>query len=213
MTAETFDNVAAEGGNRTRIVAFGALGAVVLGAGGYFLLSGGGDDAATEAFVAPKGKPKVVAAKPATNAKPAAKPAQLPAATSVRLGRDPFLALYIEPKGAPAEGAAVPPTTTTPVGTGTTGTTTGTTGSTATPTERYTLTLKSVSGTSELRKYVFVYGGASHTVVTGQKFGKYGELVVLGMTTKNGSIVTGALIQVGDDDPVTIDLGEKLTVL
>ena len=204
------------GTDRKKLVLVGGLVAALLaGGGGYLLLSGGGggDDLA---LGVPPAARAAQAAKPAKAATPAKKPAVLPAATAVRLGRDPFVALYVQP----AAGAADPTGTGTTSGTGTTttGGTSTTGGATSTPTVTtsapYSLSLVSITGAAtEGKVFTYTVGGARKSVVAAQKFGKYGELVTLAPLKNDKGVIIGALIQVGDDDPVAIKLGEKLTVL
>ena len=195
--------------NKKKIIAAGVLGALVLGYGGYTLLSGG-DSSSPQAFVpikrAPITKAKVV---PAKAKKAPAKTASVPAASTVKLGRDPFLALYRVPVAA-APGTS--DSTTTPVTT-TAGTSTGTSGGSTTPTSSpYALKLTSIKGT-DAKLYTFSVAGTAKTVVAAQKFGKYGELVVLAYIKDAKGNPIGALLQVGDDDPVGVKVGEKITVL
>ena len=55
--------------------------------------------------------------------------------------------------------------------------------------------------------------GKSVTVIPAQRFGKYGELVVLAYTRNAAGTATGVIIQVGDDNPIDIKIGEKVSVL
>ena len=107
------EEVTEESGSKRNVIALGALAAVAVGAGAFFLLGGSGGDEELEAFVPTATAPK--AAAPA----PTASPATLPVASKLTLGRNPFRALYVAPAAAPAGD-----TTTTP---------TGTTGGTTTP--------------------------------------------------------------------------------
>jgi hypothetical protein len=200
----------------------GLVGALVLGAGGYFLLgSGGGSTDAADTSAVVKHVVKHVE-KPATpvasvkaGTKAATKPVTLPPTSTVALGRDPFKPLYVAPAapGAGTTGTTGAPgtTPTTPSTGGATGTaTTGTAPAATTP---YLLQLQSVdSSNTQLRKYTFVVAGLNRAVVQSQKFGKYGELVVLAVTTNGAGKVTGALVQVGDANPFSMKLGEKATV-
>ncbi|MEX2289865.1 MAG: hypothetical protein WD794_06010 [Mycobacteriales bacterium] len=113
-------------GSRKKVVALGALAAVVLGAGAFLFL--GGSDDEFEEFVPVARGPRAEA--PVATPTPAAK---LPAASKITLGRNPFRALYVQPPagGAPAAGAATTGTTPT---TPTTGTTPVVVGSGSTPT-------------------------------------------------------------------------------
>jgi hypothetical protein len=199
-------------GKRRVIIAGGVVAVLAVGAAGYLLLGGGGSSS-DESFVVPSSRSTAtLAVKPAkkatTPAKKAAAPAAkavLPAASSIKLGRDPFLALYVVPAVAPAATTPVTGAPTTPAA----GSGTGTSDAATTP---YTLTLARVTG-SESKVYAFKVDGLAKSVLAGQRFGKYGELVVLTVAKSSKGAPVGALIQVGDDDPVTIRFGEKLTVL
>jgi hypothetical protein len=203
----------ADEGDRNRkamFVAGGVVAALLLGAGGWFFLGGSGGNSADSAFVATRTvRPAVVAPKKAV-AKPAKK---LPAAYTAPLGRDPFKALYVVPAAAPASTGVVG--TTTP---GTTGTST-TSGSTATTptvptTTRYTLKLVSISKPSpEVRFTTWTVGGTKKVVIPAQRFGKYGELVVLAFSKNAAGVVDKAIIQVGDDSPMDVAVGESVSVL
>ena len=101
MTENTFfepvDDEPAQ--SRRSLLVLGAVGgALALAAGGYFLLGRGGGAGASELVAQPTSRTPVVATVP-TRAK---KPVVLPAVSKVRLGRDPFLALYIPPVVSPA---------------------------------------------------------------------------------------------------------------
>jgi hypothetical protein len=204
-----------EGSRKAVFVAGGVAAALVLAAGGWLFLGGSGDDSANVAFVPHKTvRPAAVA--PKTVTKPAKK---LPVAYKERLGRDPFRALYLVP-------AAAPPAATTPTGTGTgttpgvpvagTGTGTGTTPGTTTGTTRYPLKLVSISTPKpgEVRFFTWLVDGKKTVVIPAQRFGKVnGELVVLAYETNPAGKVTGAIIQVGDDSPIDVLIGETVSVL
>ena len=90
------------------VVAGGSAGLLVVGAAGFLLLHGGGssDDAA---FTVPKRAPRttqVVTSASNVKAKPPVTKT-VPAASTVRIGRDPFTALYVVPASVPGYGAAV----------------------------------------------------------------------------------------------------------
>jgi hypothetical protein len=205
----------AEEGERNRkamLVAGGVVAALVLGAGGWFFLGGSGGSSSDAAFVAPHtARPAVVAPKKVV-AKPAKK---LPAAYKAQLGRDPFKALYVVPVAAPATTTTTPTTTTTTpttTGTGTTGT--GTTGTVTPTTTRYTLKLVSISKPSpEVRFTTWSVGGTKKVVIPAQRFGKYGEIVVLAFSKNAAGVVDKAIIQVGDDSPMDVAVGESVSVL
>jgi hypothetical protein len=190
-----------------RVLVAGAVAAVVaLGAGGYFLLgSSSEDDVATGPVVTHQVKRTV---KPATAVtKAVTKPAMVPATSTAHLGRDPFRALYVVPV-TPAAGAAAPATTTT---------TTSSSGDSATASApelgaEYALKLVSVTKTDGVQVYSFTVAGVTKKVIQGQRFGKYGELQVLAAGLSSNGKVVGALLQVGDDNPVEISVGEKISV-
>lgn len=196
---------------KAAMIAGGLVAVLVLGAGGYKLLGGGSSDTNAVAPIK-RGVPRVVApvTRPAkaTAVKPAA---VLPPTSTASIGRDPFIALYTQP--APA---AVTTTTSTGTATGTSATGaaaptgTGTTASTATA--PYALKLVSVTATSSSVRYAFAYAGTTKTVLAAQRFGKSGEVVVLATTYSSTRKVTGAVIQVGDDDPLTLSIGERVSV-
>ena len=206
----------ADAGNRKAVlVAGGVAAALVLGAGGWFLLGGSSEDAAPVAFVPHKTvRPAATAPKTADKAKP------LPAAYKARLGRDPFKALYVVP-AAPAGGDTAAPATTTTTGTGTTTTTTGTTTTTPTSTTpaagstRYTLKLVSMTTPrpGEVRYFTWAVAGVKKTVIPAQRFGKFGEVVVLATDVNDAGKAVGAVIQVGDDSPIDVLVGESVSIL
>lgn len=205
-----------ESSNRKAVfVAGGVAAALVLGVGGWLLLGGSGDDSAAVAFV-PSTTHRPAIAAPKAAAQPAKK---LPAAYKARLGRDPFKALYVVPAAAPAGGGTSTestPTTTGTTTTGTTGTSTTATGTT-TPagTTRYTLKLVSMSTPKpgEARFYNWLVAGAKKTVIPAQRFGKFGEVVVLASEIDNAGKTVGAIIQVGDDSPIDVKVGESVSIL
>ena len=211
--------------NRRNLLLAGGLAAVLLvGGGGYYLLGSSSADDSAVAFPSRPvhaGAPaRKTAAEPVTKAKPAAA-TKVPAKSVEHLGRDPFKALYVQPvaAAAPLAPAAVPGATTgtspatAPVVTGTTPTTTPASTTPAAGTS-YTLQLVSISKPSpEARFFGFKVAGVSKTVIPAQRFGKYGELIVLAYTKTASGTVTGAIIQVGDDSPMGVAIGEKVTVL
>ena len=100
----------AEPGNRRNAVALGALAAVLLAGGAFFLL-GGSDEVVDEtAFVQAGARPAVTKTAPPV--------VKLPVPTKVALGRNPFKALYVPPAAAATSTGAVPvvPVSTIPVG-------------------------------------------------------------------------------------------------
>jgi hypothetical protein len=193
----------ADGNRRKALVAGGLVAALALGGGGYLLMSGGSSD--DSGFVVPSARKSTTGASTVTKAttSTAAKPAvrTVPAVTSLRIGRDPFKPLYVEP----VEQAAAPP----PSG-NTTDSNQNQTGYGTGPT--YPLTLKKVTTSGDAKLYTFSVAGTSKTVLAAQRFGKYGELIVLGWIKNSKGGVAGAVIQVGDGEPVVIDLGQEISV-
>jgi hypothetical protein len=196
-------------------VAGGVAAGLVLLAGGWFMFGGSGGDSATNLGAITPGVKRPAAAAPATVAKAAKK---LPTAYTARLGRDPFKALYVVPAAAPVTTATTPTGTTTTTGTSPTGTTTGTTGTTPTSTTptagRYTVKLVAISKPSpEVRTATWTVDGAKVVVIPAQRFGKFGEIVVLAYSQNATGAVDGAIIQVGDDSPMDVRIGESVSVL
>ncbi len=93
-----------------------------------------------------------------------------------------------------------------PSGTSTGGSSTGTPPpATTAGTAPYPLMLVSISRPSpEARYFTFTLSGVRKVVLPGQRFGKYGELVVLAYTRTSDGTATGALVQVGDDSPIDV---------
>jgi hypothetical protein len=90
------------GGNAKLLIGLGAVATVAVGAGAFLLLSGGGVD---EDFgvVAAAPRAAVPAAAPTASPQP-----KLPAQSNLRLGRNPFRPLYVEPVAAPAGDTTTP---------------------------------------------------------------------------------------------------------
>lgn len=194
---------------RTVVVAGGLAAALVLGAGGFFLLRGGSssDDVATGA-VPHVVKPVTKKAAPRKAVKASKPVVKVPAVSSVPIGRDPFHAQYVLPVEAPP--AAAPATTTT-----TTTPTSGQAGTdTPTATAPYSLTLVKITGGAHNSAFVFTWkvGGTTRNVLAAQRFGRYGELVTLTAVKSNSGKVIGAVVQVGDDEPLGVKVGERITV-
>ena len=194
------------GNRRSLLVAGGLVAALALGGGGYVLMSGGSSEPTASGLVATHRKPVV---KHVTTTKKTAptvkKPEDVPAVSTVPLGRDPFRALYLEPVSAPA-GQKVPLTSG--------GTSGSPTSDTPTVTAPYSLKLLKVYRGSGDTAPIFVWAvsGKSKTVIINQKFGKYGELVTLAYVRNSSGKTTGAILQVGDDEPVAVKLGDTITV-
>jgi len=220
MTDNTFAAAEPEGGpNRKPLLMVGAAaGVAVLAGAGWFLLHGG-SSSSTDAFVVPHHAPKasgLTGAGTAT-AKSPSRVATLPAATTVKIGRDPFAALYMVPAAPPAAPAAGGPTVTT--GSTATGASTGSTGATgstgsttpAAPT-RYTLKLLTVTGTGKAQTAGFSVAGKTQYARVGAVFGRTSEIKLLSFQ-QIGRGVWSVTVQVGDDDPKDLALGEAISVL
>ena len=94
--------------SRKPVVLVGALAAVLVGAGAFLFLGGGGDD--TEEFTAVAKAPRAAAPAASVATGPVVK---LPVSSKLTLGRNPFRALYVEPVAAPAPaGGVTKPTST-----------------------------------------------------------------------------------------------------
>jgi len=200
--------MAPEGGTNKKVLVAGALAAAVaLGGAGYFLLLSGGDST-DQGLVAPVRKATTKTVKPAvTTAKKAtaAKAAVVPATSTARLGRDPFRALYVLQPEKPAGTTTAPSTTSS-----------SSTSTAPKPGAEYPLKLVSFTnkGMANANTYLFTFtvDGVKKTVMQGQRFGKYGELVVLGYAANSKGKVVGAIIQVGDDNPFGVLAGETISV-
>jgi hypothetical protein len=215
--APSFVDEGESSNRRAVLVAGGVAAALVVAAGGWFLLGGSSDTVNNSAFVPAKSRPAAVAPKKVVT-KPVKK---LPTAYKDKLGRDPFRALYVVPVAAAVTPGTTPtgttPTGTTPTGTTPTGSTTGSTGTTSgtpTGTTRYALKLVAISKPSpEVRFFTWMVAGKKVVVIPGQRFGKVGEIVVLAYERNAAGTATGAIIQVGDDSPIDVQVGETVSVL
>jgi hypothetical protein len=183
---------------------------------GWFLFLRGGSDPAMTGFPHAPRAAGVAAQKPAVKA-PTTK--KLPTAYKAEIGRDPFKALYVVPVSQPASNVApvattpVAPVAAAPASSGSTSSSTST--STSTTTSRYALKLISISkpSGSEVQFFTWSVAGKRTVVIPAQRFGKYGELVVLAYEHNAAGTVTGAVIQVGDDTPIDVSIGETISVL
>lgn len=193
------------------LIAGGTAAALVLGGAGYLLLSGGGGDDASYSLPVRKTKP-VTSTATKTLKSNVPTTTTLPAASTVRLGRDPFAALYLVPVAAPP--AATTPTT--PTGTTTTGTSTGTTTPVA-PAKApvattYPLKLTKVYGSGSELTAVFSVNGKTQLAKVGSVFGRTSELKMLSLQ-QGAKGVWIAVVQVGDADPVDLNMGASILVM
>jgi hypothetical protein len=132
---------------------------------------------------------------------------QLPAASSVKIGRDPFAALYVvsaaagPAAGTPATGTATGTATPAPSSTDTSGN------------ARYSIVLtKITTDPGGAKFFTFKIGTTLKEVLPAQRFGKYGELVVLSWVKDKKGAAIGAILQVGDDNPIGVPIGVKTSV-
>ena len=211
----------AEAGSRRNLLLLGGLAAVLL-AGGAYVLLGGGEEAVEDVAFRP-GTPRVAAAAAA-----APKPAKLPVATKVPLGRNPFKALYVVPvaaAGAPGGTPQITPTSTTtptsgtpivvvvpataPTGTVTPPTSGGTPGAPAArPSAQSTVALKGVSTKTGTAVGTFVYDGQTVTGGKGQVMAGRLKVISLIPLTRGGWY---AMLKLGDG--AAFEVHENQTVV
>jgi hypothetical protein len=214
MTDNTFAAPVGDGetgANRKMLLVGGAAAVAVLAGAGWFLLHGGSSSDNLALPVA-HGAPVVAHHAQVTKATLKTKVAttKLPAVSSVKIGRDPFAALYVVP-AAPAAGSgstttSTAPTTTTTIAPATSATDTSTNA-------RYTVVLTKVATSPGGGKYfTWKIGTTYKTVIPNQRFGKYGELVVLTWVKNTKGAIIGAVLQVGDDNPIGVPIGVKTSV-
>ena len=184
--------------SRRNAVVAAAVAVVVIAAGGFFLLSGGDSSSNVDTAVG-SASPRVATAERAntTTKKTTTKAAtQLPAVSTVRLGRNPFIALYVVPVVA----AVAPP---------------GAGGSAATPSDpvakTYALKLGSVRGSGKDLAASFAVDAQTSVVKVGGVFGPKGELKLLSLHQGSNGAWTAAL-QVGDGQPVDAAMGQTVHV-
>jgi hypothetical protein len=201
--------------NKRNLVLVAAAAAVAVLFLGWFLFLRGGSDPAMTGFPHAPRAAGVAAQKPAVKAVTSKK---LPTAYKAEIGRAPVKALYVVP--VVATDSNVTPVATTPVAPSaapaSSGSTSNSTSTTTTPTTtHYALKLISVSkpSGSEVQFFTWSVAGKRTVVIPAQRFGKYGELVVLAYEHNAAGTVTGAVIQVGDDTPIDVSIGETISVL
>ena len=179
--------------SRSKLLAIGltlSLSVVTAGYAAMSLLSGAEPESPPLAQV-----PRTVLTKPSLM--PSPKALRVPVVYTEQLGRDPFAPLYVVPvaavAGAPAASAA-------PV---------------ASPGAKYPLKLTGVTPASgsAATTAAFLVSGVAKRVLLGQRFGTHGELLVLSVNTSAAGKVTGVTVQVGDDQPAVIKIGETISVL
>jgi hypothetical protein len=213
MTDNTFAAAPAEeaaGSSRKLVLVGGAAAVAVLAGAGWFLLHGGSDSDSAALPVVHRAPVVAHNAQVATSTlKSKVATTKLPAASTVKIGRDPFAALYVAPVAAPAGTG----TTTSTAPTGTTTATTPTNPTDTAANARYTIVLTKVTtGSGGAKFFTFKIGTTYKTVIPAQRFGKYGELVVLTWVENSKHAVIGAVLQVGDDNPIGVPIGVKTSV-
>lgn len=212
MTETSFEAPTAEGpgSNRKRLVAGGAAAVVVLGAAGFLLLHPGGSSS-NEAFTPVVHHAAVTKSRTSAAGKAAVRQSTLPAASTVKIGRDPFAALYMVPVAPAANSTASTATTTSTTTTSATGAGAGGSTSPAVPT-RYTLTLLSVTGTGKTQTAAFSVAGKTQYARVGSVFGRTSEVKLLSFQ-QIARGVWSVTVQVGDDNPADLAKGESISVL
>jgi hypothetical protein len=205
------------GGRKPLLLVGGLVGALVLGAGAFFLLGGGGTD---DEFAL-----GVPASLPPAASVPAAEPEAIgviPAASTESVGRNPFKARYIAPVAAPAPAeapvvtpSALPlPPPPAPVLVTVQQPPPAPAPAPEQPPATYPLTLVAVSEPQpEARFVTWTFEGTEIKVLPGQRFGKYGELVVLAFIQNAEGAVDGVILQVGDASPFDAKVGQTYDVL
>ena len=195
------------GGDKKRlIVAGGVAAALVLGYGGYTMMSGGSQN---QALVIPIRK-HPAAVQPVNGAAPAVKQAsaKVPAPSTVTLGRDPFLALYTVPAVVVAPVA--------PVGSVTPGFPAPGTGSSAgtgtVAPSNYVVKLARVYGSGSDQTAQFVVKGKTQLARVGAVFGATQEIKLLSLQENTKGEWT-AVLQVGDAEPFDALAGKPYYVL
>lgn len=185
-------------GNR-RPVLLGLLGAVVLAAGGFLLLSGG----SPPTDVAPATLPTAPAATadpptPAASASPVAGAA----VADLRTGRDPF-----QPLGRPGVAAADPaPVAVPPPGTS------PPTAPAAPARALRTLSLLAVEGQAARRTAVFTLDGTRVRAGVGHTFGPAGDLLLLSLRQEPGGVGWTAVVQATGGEPFDVATGRPASL-
>ena len=210
----------ADSGSRRNLVVLGAVAAVLVAGGAFFLFSGGDETSEDVAFVPTTARPVAAA--------PAPKVAKLPVATKVPLGRNPFKALYVVPvaaAGAPGGTPQITPTSTTtptsgtpivvvvpataPTGTVTPPTSSGTPAAPAArPSTQSTVALKGVSTKTGTAVGTFVYDGQTVTGGKGQVMAGRLKVISLIPLTRGGWY---AMLKLGDG--AAFEVHENQTVV
>lgn len=203
------DDYAEDGGRKPLLLVGGLVGALVLGASAFLFL--GGDDAEEEL---------AVPIRPPATAAPLAEPEGItvvPAASTEQLGRNPFKARYVEPVAAPAPAEAPAPAPVAAPPPPAVNLVIQQAAPAPAPAEQqapaeYPITLKSVEPTGPSGiTYTWVIDEKEISVFQAQRFGKYGELVVLALESAEDG--PRAVLQVGDATPIRVKVGETVNVL
>lgn len=215
--SDATDPVETGDGRKPLLLVGGLVAALVLGAGAFLLLAGGGTD--DELALG------VPASLPPAASVPAAEPEAIgviPAASTESVGRNPFKARYIAPvvAAAPAEAPVVTPSALplppppAPVLVTVQQPPPAPAPAPEQPSSTYPLTLVAVSEPQpEARFVTWKYDDTETKVLPGQRFGKHGELVVLAFAQDEAGKITGVILQVGDASPFDTKLGQTYDVL
>jgi hypothetical protein len=220
-----------DSGDHRRLAAFLGSGLLALAlAGAAVFAFGGGDDVAADPTLSSvTGTPRVVT--------PPVAPAEaqaVPVANTETFARNPFEAKYIAPPPPPTP-APLPVAPLVPVdqsldlvplpldlgGIGDAPSGPLITPSPAAqaaspaPAAEYPLTLDAVSDPQpEVRLISWTVDGEKVQVIPGQRFGRFGELVVLAYSLEGAEGgADGVVLQVGDASPVVVTVGETISVL
>jgi hypothetical protein len=141
------------------------------------------------------------------------KAATLPNISTVSIGRDPFVALYVPQPAAAAGGTSTSTTSTaSPTATASTSGTGTTSPSTPAVPTTYRLALLKVTGTGASRTAGFSVAGKTQYARVGSVFGRTSEVKLLSFQ-QSAKGVWSVTIQVGDDAPKDMSLNEVISVL
>jgi hypothetical protein len=191
--------------NRRALLLGGSVLAVAaLGFGGYTLLGGSSSTPTTPSALGVHSFGTTPATRHAV-AKTPTKVQVVPVVSKQRLGKDPFLALYVQPVAAPVTAQTIPTTTTTT--TTPTSNTAPTTTQTVPKPVSHSLKLTRVYGSGKDRTAVFTIDGRTQLAKVGSVFGPTSELKLLSLSQDARGHWT-ATLQVGDGQPFDALLGQ-----
>ncbi len=160
----------------------------------------------TETFARNPFEPKYVAPPPPPPPPPPAPPAAAPLVSAVPVGQNQALVpLPLDLSGIGVDAPSGPIVTPAPAAKQ----------ATPAPAAEYPLTLAAVSDPQpEVRLISWEVDGEKVQVIPGQRFGRFGELVVLAYSLEGADGgADGVVLQVGDASPVVVTVGETISVL